>query len=69
MVLHIAANVALLVGGFTFSIWFLRSRAVERRQMAEKMFEDRYGMLEDILVAPDDQQRLNAVADSKWSVL
>jgi hypothetical protein len=26
-------------------------------------------MLEDILLTPDDQHRLNALADSKWSVL
>jgi hypothetical protein len=155
MILNIAANVALLVGGVVFSIWFVRSRAVERRKVAEKMFDDRYGtcalcaarpfahsswmlgmaiasrepnrvseleqgvaehdwerastirefegdedeveyvvikcptndqialkkilstselwsndyMLEDILLTPDDQHRLNALADSKWSVL
>jgi hypothetical protein len=155
MIMNVAATVVLVAVGFTFSIWFLRFRIVERRQMAEKMFDDRYGtcascgarpfahaswmlgmaitsrepnrvseleqfvaehdwerastirefegdedeveyvvikcptndqialkkilstselwsndyMLEDILLTPDDQHRLNAFADSKWSVL
>src|SRR3954449_6111871 len=155
MIMNIAATIALVVIGFTFSIWFVRFRAVQRRQMAEKAFEDRYGtcalcaartlahaswmlgmaiasrepnrvaeleqlvaqrdwerasnirefegnedeveyvvvkcpthdqialkkilskaelwshdhLLEDIVLTPDDQHRLNALADSKWSVL
>src|SRR3954471_6345189 len=155
MIMNIAATITLVVVGFTFSISFVRYRKAERRQMAEKMFADRYGrcvlcasqpfghaawmlamavasrepnrvseleqllaqrdwerasnirefegnedeveyvvikcptndqialkkilskaelwshdhMLEDIVLTPDDQQRLNALADSKWSVL
>src|SRR3954471_7414810 len=155
MIMNIAATIALVVVGLTFSIWFVRFRRVQRRQMAAKAFDDRYGtcalcaarpfahaswmlgmaiasrqpnrvseleqlvaqhdwerashirelegnedeveyvvikcpandqialkkilataelwshdhMLEDIVLTPDDQQRLNALADSKWSVL
>jgi hypothetical protein len=43
MFLSVAANVALLAIGIAFSGWFLQYRAVERRQMAKKMFADRYG--------------------------
>jgi hypothetical protein len=155
MIMNIAATVTLVVVGFTFAIWFVRFRKIQRRQMAEKAFDHRYGtcalcaarplahatwmlgmavasrepnrvseleqlvadrdweraskireleggedeveyvvikcptydqialkkilskaerwsndhMLEDILLTPGDQQRLNALADSKWSVL
>jgi hypothetical protein len=44
MFLSVAANVALLAIGIAFSVWFLQYRAVERQQMAKKMFADRYGM-------------------------
>src|SRR3954447_19002544 len=43
MIMNIAATIALVVVGLAFIIWFLRFRAVERRQVAEKMFADRYG--------------------------
>ncbi|HEV7570732.1 MAG TPA: hypothetical protein VGQ21_04460 [Thermoanaerobaculia bacterium] len=155
MIMNIAATVALVIVGLIFSISFVRFRMVQRRQMAEKMFADRYGtcvlcasqpfahatwmlgmavasrepnrvseleqlvaqcdwdrasmirefegnedeveyvvircptndqvalkkilspaelwsndyMLEDILLTPDDQHRLDALANSKWSLL
>jgi hypothetical protein len=155
MIVNIAATTALVVVGLIFSISFVRFRMVQRRQMAEKMFADRYGtcvlcasqpfahatwmlgmavasrepnrvseieqlvahcdwerasmirecegnedeveyvvikcpsrdelalkkilspaelwsgdqLIEDILLTPNDQHRLNTLADSKWSVL
>src|SRR3954454_928029 len=155
MIINIAATITLVVVAFTFAISFVRFRKIQRRRMAEKAFEDRYGtcalcaarpfahaswvlgmavasrepnrvaeleqlvaqhdwerasnirefegdedeveyvvikcptndqialkkilataelwsndhMIEDVLLTPDDQHRLNALADSKWSVL
>src|SRR4051794_21078014 len=43
MIMNIAATIALVVVGFTFTIWFVRFRKVQRRQMEEKAFDDRYG--------------------------
>src|SRR4051812_43735525 len=43
MLMNIAATIALVAVGFTFTISFIRYRTAERRQMAQKMFDDRYG--------------------------
>src|SRR3954452_18936855 len=43
MIINIAATITLVVVAFTFAISFVRFRKVQRRRMAAKMFDDRYG--------------------------